>query len=147
MNILWTHLLRHKAGQEGRGEFLLEYSFWQWQCYQRKLMHTTSNNFSVLYVLKKHWQHINNTMTPPTLLFLASWPSHTRALDSLPYIRELWIWCLIQLNHRPITADNLIWDFKFLIYTLVFFFLWSSNYACRGMWHVRQLGSVDISYN
>ena len=35
-------------------------------------MHTTSDNFSVLYVLKKHRQHINNTMTPPTLLFLAS---------------------------------------------------------------------------
>ena len=35
-------------------------------------MHTTSNNFSALYVLKKHRQHINNTMTPPTLLFLAS---------------------------------------------------------------------------
>ena len=28
---------------------------------------------SVLYVLKKkHRQHINNTMTPPTLFFLAS---------------------------------------------------------------------------
>ena len=34
-------------------------------------MHTTSNNLSVLYVVNKNRQHINNTMTPPTLLFLA----------------------------------------------------------------------------
>ena len=34
-------------------------------------MHTTSKNFSVLYVLRKHRRHINNTTTPPTLLFLA----------------------------------------------------------------------------
>ena len=33
----------------------------------REKMHTTSHNLSVLYVLKKHRQHINNTMTPPTL--------------------------------------------------------------------------------
>ena len=72
-------LLRHKASQDGRGEILLENSFRRWRCYQGKIMHTTSNNFSVLYVLKKHRQHINNTMTPPTLLFLPSWPSYTRA--------------------------------------------------------------------
>ena len=35
-------------------------------------MHTTSKNFSVLYVLRKHRQHINNTTTQPTLLFLAN---------------------------------------------------------------------------
>ena len=32
-------------------------------------MHTTNNNFSVLYVLKKHRQYINNTMTPPCYYF------------------------------------------------------------------------------
>ena len=74
-----TSVLRHKAGQEGRGEILLENSSMRWWCYQGKIMHTTSNTFSVLYVLKKHRQHINNTMKPPTLLFLASWPSYTRA--------------------------------------------------------------------
>ena len=52
-------LLRHNAGQEGRGEILLENSFLRWRCYQRKIMHTTSKNFSVLYVLRKHQQHIN----------------------------------------------------------------------------------------
>ena len=52
-------LLRHKAGQEGRGEILLENSFMRWRCYQGKIMHTTSKNFSVLYVLRKHQQHIN----------------------------------------------------------------------------------------
>ena len=72
-------VLRHKAGQEGRGEILLENSLMRWWCYRGKIMHTTSNNFPVLYVLKNHRQHINNTMTPPTLLFLASWPSYTRA--------------------------------------------------------------------
>ena len=35
-------------------------------------MYTTSNNLSVLYVLKKHRHHINDTTTPPTLLYLAS---------------------------------------------------------------------------
>ena len=73
------HVLRHKAGQEGRGEILLENSFRRWRCYQGKIMHTTSNNCSVLYVLKKKHRQHNNTMTPPTLLFLASWPSYTRA--------------------------------------------------------------------
>ena len=72
--VLW-----HKAGQEGRGEILLENSFRRWRCYQGKIMHTASNHLSVLYVLKKHRQNINNTTTPPTLLFLASWPSYTRA--------------------------------------------------------------------
>ena len=52
-------LLRHKAGQEGRGEILLENSFMPWRCYQGKIMHTTSKNFSVLYVLRKQQQHIN----------------------------------------------------------------------------------------
>ena len=52
-------VLRHKAGQEGRGEILLENSFMRWRCYQGKIMHTTSKNFSVLYVLRKHQQHIN----------------------------------------------------------------------------------------
>ena len=52
-------MLRHKAGQEGRGEILLENSFLRWRCYQGKIMHTTSKNFSVLYVLRKHQQHIN----------------------------------------------------------------------------------------
>ena len=53
------NVLRHKAGQEGRGEILLENSFMRWRCYQGKIMHTTSKNFSVLYVLRKHQQHIN----------------------------------------------------------------------------------------
>ena len=52
-------MLRHNAGQEGRGEILLENSFLRWRCYQGKIMHTTSKNFSVLYVLRKHQQHIN----------------------------------------------------------------------------------------
>ena len=52
-------LVRHKAGQEERGEILLENSFMRWRCYQGKIMHTTSKNFSVLYVLRKHQQHIN----------------------------------------------------------------------------------------
>ena len=44
-------------------------------------MHENSNNFSVLYVLKKqqHRHHINVTKTPPRLLFLASYPSYTKA--------------------------------------------------------------------
>ena len=73
------YMLRHKAGQEGTGEILLENSSRRRRCYQGKIMHTTSNNCSVLYILKKQRQHINTTMTPPTLLFLASWPSYTRA--------------------------------------------------------------------
>ena len=32
-------------------------------------MHTTSKTFSVLYVLRKLRQHIDNTTTPPTLFF------------------------------------------------------------------------------
>ena len=51
-----THLY---ASQEGRGEILLENSFMRWRCYQGKIMHTTSKTFSVLYVLRKHQQHIN----------------------------------------------------------------------------------------
>ena len=54
-----SSVLRHKAGQEGRGEILLENSFMRWRCHQGKIMHTTSKNFSVLYVLRKHQQHIN----------------------------------------------------------------------------------------
>ena len=34
-------------------------------------MHTTSNNLSVLYVLKNHRHHTNDKTTPPALLFLA----------------------------------------------------------------------------
>ena len=59
MYFSYLHLLRHKAGQEGRGEILLENSCMRWRCYQGKIMHTTSKNFSVLYVLRKHQQHIN----------------------------------------------------------------------------------------
>ena len=56
---LFCFVLQHKASQEGRGEILLENSFMRWRCYQGKIMHTTSKNFSVLYVLRKHQQHIN----------------------------------------------------------------------------------------
>ena len=59
VGFLTVWLLRHNAGQEGRGEILLENSFLRWRCYQGKIMHTTSKNFSVLYVLRKHQQHIN----------------------------------------------------------------------------------------
>ena len=62
-------VLRHKAGQEGRGEILLENSFMRWQCYQGKIMHTTSKNFSVLYVLRKHQQHINIQWHHPRCYF------------------------------------------------------------------------------
>ena len=64
-NFETNFLLRHKAGQGGRGEILLENSFLRWWCYQGKLMHTTSNNFLVLYVLKNidniliiQWHHL-----------------------------------------------------------------------------------------
>ena len=42
-------MLGHKAGQDERGEILLENSFRLCRCYQGKI---TSNNLSVLYVLK-----------------------------------------------------------------------------------------------
>ena len=61
------------------GRVLLEDSFKRWQFYQGKIMHATGNNFSVLYVKKPHRLHIYVTKTPPTLLFLASWPSYTKA--------------------------------------------------------------------
>ena len=62
-------------GQDGRGKVLFEDHCYASTIPSGKIMHATSSQLLSTLFTKKQQQHMNNTMTIPTLIFLTSWLS------------------------------------------------------------------------